>query len=94
MLELTDGMGASLFLEATGLPTVVYPEIEKVIWEGRTLNSTVVVVARADAKVAEADLAMDETNLAKACICAPIGGVVLSRNIDVGQIVAQSRQYF
>ena len=51
VLELTGGMGASIFLEATGLPTVVYPEIEKVIWEGRTLNSTVVVVARADAKM-------------------------------------------
>lgn len=51
VLELTGGMGASLFLEATGLPTVVYPEIEKVIWEGRTLNSTIVVVARADAKM-------------------------------------------
>jgi len=51
VLDITDGMGASLFLEATGLPTVVYPEIEKVIWDGRTLNSTVVVVARADAKI-------------------------------------------
>jgi threonine dehydrogenase-like Zn-dependent dehydrogenase len=51
VLELTDGMGAALYLEATGLPTVVYPEIEKSIWEGRTLNSTVVVVARADAKM-------------------------------------------
>ena len=51
VLELTKGMGASLFLEATGLPTVVYPEIERIIWEGRTLNSTVVVVARADAKI-------------------------------------------
>jgi threonine dehydrogenase-like Zn-dependent dehydrogenase len=51
VLDLTDGMGASLYLEATGLPTVVYPEIEKAIWEGRTLNSTVVVVARADAKI-------------------------------------------
>lgn len=51
VLEITNGMGASLFLEASGLPTVVYPEIEKVIWEGRTLNSTVVVVARADAKI-------------------------------------------
>ena len=51
VLELTDGMGAALYLEATGLPTVVYPEIEKTIWEGRTLNSTVVVVARADAKM-------------------------------------------
>ncbi len=51
VLELTHGMGASLFLEATGLPTAVYPEIERIIWEGRTLNSTVVVVARADAKI-------------------------------------------
>ncbi len=51
VLEYTDGMGAALYLEATGLPTIVYPGIEKCIWEGRTLNSTVVVVARADAKI-------------------------------------------
>ena len=51
VLELTNGMGASLFLEATGLPTTVYPGIEKVFWEGRTLNATIVVVARADAKM-------------------------------------------
>jgi threonine dehydrogenase-like Zn-dependent dehydrogenase len=49
VLEITNGMGASLFLEATGLPTIVYPGIEKVIWEGKTLNSTIVVVARAEA---------------------------------------------
>ncbi|HED24318.1 MAG TPA: alcohol dehydrogenase [Firmicutes bacterium] len=49
VLELTGGMGAALYLEATGLPDRVYPSIEEVIWEGRTLNSTVVVVARADA---------------------------------------------
>jgi threonine dehydrogenase-like Zn-dependent dehydrogenase len=51
VLQLTDGMGAKLYLEATGLPTIVYPAIEQAIWEGRTLNSTVVVVARADAKM-------------------------------------------
>ncbi|MFY9413883.1 MAG: scyllo-inosose 3-dehydrogenase [Tepidanaerobacteraceae bacterium] len=51
VLRITDGYGASLYLEATGLPTVVYPGIEKAIWEGRTLNATVVVVARADAKM-------------------------------------------
>jgi threonine dehydrogenase-like Zn-dependent dehydrogenase len=51
VLEITHGMGASIYLEATGLPTVVYPEIERCIWEGRTLNSTIVVVARADAKI-------------------------------------------
>jgi len=51
VLEITHGMGAKLYLEATGLPTVVYPQIEACIWEGRTLNATVVVVARADAKM-------------------------------------------
>jgi threonine dehydrogenase-like Zn-dependent dehydrogenase len=51
VLEITDGMGAELFMEATGLPAIVYPGIERVIWEGRTLNSTVVVTARAEAKM-------------------------------------------
>ena len=51
VLEITDGMGADMFMEATGLPEVVYPGIERVIWEGRTLNSTVVVTARAEAKM-------------------------------------------
>lgn len=49
-------------------------------------------VARADMKVAEADLAINETNLAKACICSPIDGVVLDRNVDAGQIVASALQ--
>jgi len=51
VLRLTDRMGANLYLEATGLPDKVYPGIEQAIWEGRTLNSTVVIVARADAKI-------------------------------------------
>jgi threonine dehydrogenase-like Zn-dependent dehydrogenase len=51
VLDLTNGMGADLYLEATGLPTIVYPEIEQTIWLGRTLNATVVVLARADAKM-------------------------------------------
>jgi threonine dehydrogenase-like Zn-dependent dehydrogenase len=51
VLEITHGMGAKLYLEATGLPTIVYPQIEACIWEGRALNATVVVVARADAKI-------------------------------------------
>lgn len=51
VLELTDGMGADLFMEATGLPEVVYPGIERVIWEGRTLNSKIIVTARAEAKM-------------------------------------------
>lgn len=51
VLEITEGMGADLFMEATGLPEIVYPGIERVIWEGRTLLSTVVVTARAEAKM-------------------------------------------
>ncbi|MFA6714158.1 MAG: scyllo-inosose 3-dehydrogenase [Victivallaceae bacterium] len=51
VLEITDGMGADLYLEATGLPHIVFPDIEKAIWEGKALNSTVVIVARADAKI-------------------------------------------
>lgn len=51
VLKITDGFGANLYLEATGLPHIVYPQIEKTIWEGRTINSTVVIVARADAKI-------------------------------------------
>jgi threonine dehydrogenase-like Zn-dependent dehydrogenase len=51
VLDLTDGMGAKIILEATGLPSVVWPDIEKIIWEGRQLNSTVVLVARADDRI-------------------------------------------
>jgi len=51
VLDYTHGEGVKLILEATGLPTIVWPEIENVIWYGRTLLTTVVVVARAEAKV-------------------------------------------
>ncbi len=51
VLEITGGMGADLFMEATGLPELVYPGIERVVWEGRTLNSKIVVTARAEAKM-------------------------------------------
>jgi HlyD family secretion protein len=48
--------------------------------------------AKADVGVAEADLRLNETNLAKAVIYSPIGGVVLVRNVDPGQTVASSFQ--
>lgn len=51
LLQLTDGYGADLYLEATGLPEVVFPSIERAVWEGRTLNATVVVVARSPQKM-------------------------------------------
>lgn len=49
-------------------------------------------IAVAEVRVAEADLRLNEINLTKACICAPIDGVVLTRNVDPGQIVASSLQ--
>lgn len=51
ILDETSGMGAKLYLEATGRPEIVYKDIEDTIWNGKQLNSTVVVVARADAKI-------------------------------------------
>jgi len=48
--------------------------------------------ARADAAAAEADLRVNETNLAKASIYSPIDGVVLKRSVDPGQTVASSLQ--
>jgi threonine dehydrogenase-like Zn-dependent dehydrogenase len=51
VLEITKGEGAKIILEATGLPSVVWEDIEKIIWEGKTINSTVVIVARADDRI-------------------------------------------
>jgi threonine dehydrogenase-like Zn-dependent dehydrogenase len=51
VLKITNGRGVDLILEATGLPDVVWGDIEDVIWNGRALNTTVVIVARADAKI-------------------------------------------
>jgi HlyD family secretion protein len=46
----------------------------------------------ADVQVAQADLDLRETDLKKACICSPISGVVLRRNVDPGQTVAAMLQ--
>lgn len=46
--------------------------------------------AQANQKIAEANLSIAESNLAKAEIVSPINGVVLSRDIEPGQIVASS----
>jgi HlyD family secretion protein len=48
--------------------------------------------AVADVDAARADLKLNETNLAKSCICSPINGIVLRRNVEPGQTVATSFQ--
>jgi len=51
VLELTEGSGAKLYLEATGLPDKVFPDIEETIWQAKQINSTVVIVARSAKKI-------------------------------------------
>ncbi|MQY60108.1 MAG: alcohol dehydrogenase catalytic domain-containing protein [Clostridia bacterium] len=51
VLELTQDMGAKLYLEATGLPEKVFADIEETIWRGKQINSTVVIVARSAKKI-------------------------------------------
>lgn len=51
-----------------------------------------VASAEADVAVGAATLRLKETDFAKACICSPIDGVVLKRNVDPGQIVASNFQ--
>ena len=58
----------------------------------RDQGAAAVSSAKAQVEVAAADLAADETERAKAMIRSPIGGIVLSRNVDPGQTVAASLQ--
>lgn len=55
-------------------------------------NETAVASARADRDQAQADLERAETNLRYATIHSPIDGVVISRDVDLGQTVAASLQ--
>lgn len=49
--EYTDNEGAALYLEATGLPHRVTDDIQNAIWECKAINSTVVIVARAEERM-------------------------------------------
>jgi HlyD family secretion protein len=53
---------------------------------------TTVELARAGVDQAQAQLSQSQTNLAYSVIRSPIDGVVISRNVDVGQTVAASLQ--
>jgi HlyD family secretion protein len=59
---------------------------------GRDRAVAALASAAAQVGVTEADLKVNETNLAKSCICSPINGVVLKRNVEPGQTVATSFQ--
>ena len=49
--DYTDCEGAALYLEATGLPHVVTDDIQNTIWETKSVNTTVVIVARAEQRM-------------------------------------------
>ena len=49
--EYTDHEGAALYLESAGLPEVLTEEIQNAIWECKAVNSTVVIVARAEQRM-------------------------------------------
>jgi threonine dehydrogenase-like Zn-dependent dehydrogenase len=49
--EYTDKEGAAIYLEATGLPQIVTDDIQNAIWECKAVNSTVVLVARAEQRM-------------------------------------------
>ena len=51
ILDITGGLGAKLYLEASGVPDRVFPDIEATIWQGKQINSVVVLVARAAKKI-------------------------------------------
>lgn len=51
ILYYTDGIGAKFYIETTGTPHIVIRDIEKAIWNGRQLNSTVVLVSKSDIKI-------------------------------------------
>ncbi|MBD3195286.1 MAG: alcohol dehydrogenase catalytic domain-containing protein [Candidatus Lokiarchaeota archaeon] len=49
--DYTDNEGAALYLEATGLPHIVSDDIQNAIWQCKSVNSTVVIVARAEQRM-------------------------------------------
>ena len=56
----------------------------------RDRASSAVEIARANAAVAEAELRLQQADLAKSTIYAPIDGIVLTRSVNPGQTVASS----
>ena len=67
---------------------------EKKLLSGAELDTAEerVNVAAAEVKLAEAQLEHDRTNLRYTVIRSPIDGVVVARNVDIGQTVAASFQ--
>ena len=87
--EMNDNYDRALLLEQKHVTTLEGLLKAKA---ARDRAKAALMSAEADIRVAEANLKINEANLAKACICSSIDGVVLGRNVEVGQIVASSLQ--
>jgi HlyD family secretion protein len=83
---------------AAALAKVTYERRKALVEEGAASKADVDAAAQqleataGDEAIAEAAVKRDETNLGFAVITAPVSGVILSRDVDVGQTVAASFQ--
>lgn len=83
---------------AAALAKVTYERRKALVEEGAASKAEVDAAAQqleataGDEAIAEAAVKRDETNLGFAVITAPVSGVILSRDVDVGQTVAASFQ--
>ncbi len=76
-----------LQLEQRGVETRQVLIEQEVAFERTRAELQSAIAAR---DLAQANVEMVEVDLAKACICSPVKGVVLERDIDEGQVVAAS----
>lgn len=83
---------------AAALAKVTYERRKALVDDGAASKAEVDAAAQqleataGDEAIAEAAVKRDETNLGFAVITAPVSGVILSRDVDVGQTVAASFQ--
>lgn len=90
--QLRKARAASVLAKAT------YERRKALVDEGAASKADVDAAAQqveataGDEAIAEAAVKRDETNLGFAVILAPVSGVILSRDVDVGQTVASSFQ--
>jgi HlyD family secretion protein len=83
---------------AAALAKVTYERRKALVEEGAASKAEVDAAAQqleataGDEAIAEAAVKRDETNLGFAVVTAPVSGVILSRDVDVGQTVAASFQ--
>jgi HlyD family secretion protein len=87
--ETEQALSRAQALSGRGMTT---PQALEVAVAARDRASSAVAIAKANHDVAEADLRLQEADLSKSKIVAPIDGIVLSRNVNPGQTVASSMQ--